>query len=571
MFCIFSLAFLAMAARLITLQIVKAPAYAKLAVQQRERDFEFPARRGAILDRAGQPLAISIDLHMVYTDHIHVDNAQITAHKLARVLGEDPVELQKKLKSDFPGDQFEFLARQVSPKVARKIKALKLDGIYMKVEPKRFYPGGRLASHVVGFAGIDGKGLEGVEKQYDSILQGKPGRLVQEQDPTGELALTHAGYQEVRAEPGRSLFLTLDKELQYFTELTLADAARRYSAEAGTAIVMRPQTGEILALANVPDFDPNDPGEVDTEARRNRALTDVYEPGSAFKIVTAAASLEEDVVTPETMFTVPDSFQYSDRVFHDSHPHPTYRRSMSEIIQESSNTGTIQIGLKLGGARLDRYVRRFGFGSETGLDFPGESGGIVLDRDDWTGPTIATIPIGQGIAITPMQLASAYATIANRGVAVEPKLLYATLDPEGNIVPSSSPATQRIISAETARKMRKILQAVVDKGTGVEAQIPGYEVAGKTGTAQKPLPGGGYGNSYVGSFAGFAPASRPAIVVLVTLDDPSPIWGGSTAAPTFRTITEFALRHLGIAPTGNAEKAVREIEADVATDDPAHD
>src|SRR5688500_15759553 len=292
MFVVISLAFLAMAARLVTLQIVEAPAYAKLASNQREREIIFPARRGAILDRAGEPLAISVDLHMVYTDHIHVRNDALTAAKLSRVLGEDPAEIEEKLQPDFPGDQFDFIARQVPPKKARRIKALDLDGIYMKIEPKRFYPGGRLASHVIGFADIDGNGLEGIEKQYDSILQGEPGRMVLEQDPTAELALPQAEYLEERPEPGRSLFLTIDKELQYFTELTLAEATQRYHAEAGTAIVMKPQTGEILALANVPDFDPNEPAEASTLERRNRALTDVYEPGSAFKIVTAAASLE---------------------------------------------------------------------------------------------------------------------------------------------------------------------------------------------------------------------------------------------------------------------------------------
>ncbi|MEA2446732.1 MAG: hypothetical protein QOK47_369 [Actinomycetota bacterium] len=570
MFFAFTLSFGAMATRLVMLQIVEAPSYVKLASKQREREVIFPARRGAILDRSGEPLAISVDTYMIYTDHIHIDDAHQTAEKLSRLLDKSAPSIERLLQPSFEGDQFEFLARQVTPKVAHRIKAMEIEGIYMKVEPKRYYPGGRLAAHVLGFADIDGKGLEGIEKQYESILRGEPGRLTNEQDPTGrELPQADSFYQ--RPEPGRSLFLTLDKELQYFTELTLADAAQRYHAESGSAIVMRPDTGEILALANVPEFDANEPGEYPTEARRNRALTDVYEPGSAFKIVTASAALEKHVVTPRTMFTVPYSYDYSDRTFHDSHPHPTEQMSVAEIIQESSNVGTIQVGLRLGGKGLDNFVRRFGFGQETGLDFPGESSGIVLDRDDWTGPTIATIPIGQGIAVTPMQLATAYASLANHGVEVEPKLLYATLGSSGRVEPSSPAATRRVVSRATARKMTKILHGVVEHGTGVEAQIPGYAVAGKTGTAQKPLPGGGYGNSYFATFAGYAPADHPAVVVLVTLDDPSPIWGGSTAAPTFRTITEYALRHLGIAPTGNAEKAVREIEAEVAEEPAAHD
>jgi cell division protein FtsI/penicillin-binding protein 2 len=570
LFVVLTFAFLAMGARLVTLQIVDAPAYARLAVAQRAREVTFPARRGAILDRNGNPLAISVDLHTVFVDPAHVEDIEVAARKLAPVLLQTVGSLREKLDGAVPGDRFEYLARQVPPKVAKRVKKLRIPGIYLQVEPKRFYPGGRLASHVLGFAGIDGAGLEGIEKQYDSILQGEPGRMILEQDPAGR-ALPQAEYSYERPVPGDSLLLTLDKQLQYFTELTLSEAARRYHAESASAIVMRPRTGEILALANVPDYDPNEASRFDTLERRNRALTDVYEPGSAYKIVTVSAALEEKVVKPKTTFTVPDSFAYSDRVFHDSHPHPTERMTVAEIIGDSSNVGTIQIGLRLGGRKLDRYVRKFGFGSVTGLDFPGESPGIVLDRDDWSGPTIATIPIGQGIAVTPLQMIEAYATLANRGVVVEPKLLYGTLGPQGRIDPSPLPTSRRVVSRSTGRKMSKMLRGVVEKGTGIEAQVPGYDVAGKTGTAQKPLPGGGYGNAWVGSFAGFAPASQPEIVVLVTFDDPSPIWGGSTAAPTFRTITEFALRHLGVSPTSNAEKAVKEIRQEVAADPTAHD
>ncbi|MDQ3941369.1 MAG: penicillin-binding protein 2, partial [Actinomycetota bacterium] len=406
---------------------------------------------------------------------------------------------------------------------------------------------------------------------YEEVLRGTPGRRIIEQDSTRLRELPQADGTDDAAQPGRSIFLTIDKELQYFTQLTLAEATQRYHAEAGTAIVMRPRTGEILALANVPDFDPNDPGEFSTEVRRNRALTDVYEPGSAYKIVGASGALQSGVVTPKTTFGVPDSFQYSDRTFHDSHPHPPMQMTATEIIEQSSNVGTIQIGLRLGGARLDKYVRRFGFGKETGLDFPGESPGIVIPREDWTGPTIATVPIGQGIAVTPMQMAASYATVANEGVWVEPKLLSGTTNASGRLEPSPPAGTRRVISRRTATQMTKILTGVTTRGTGLEAQIPGYDVAGKTGTAQKPLPGGGYGNSYVASFAGYAPAARPALVVLVVLDDPSPIWGGSTAAPAFKTIAEFALRHLGVPPSSNAAKAARAIEEATAEESAAHD
>jgi cell division protein FtsI (penicillin-binding protein 3) len=565
-------AFGAMAARLFVLQIVEAPAYAQIAEQQRERVVEFPARRGSIFDRSGEPLAISVDLQMVFADPTMVENISGTAAKLAPLLKLPIPELEKKLRP-YPGNpdnQFVFLAHQVLPKVASKIKKLDLPGIGMRAEPKRFYPGGHLAGHVLGFVNVDGSVRAGAEAQYESILEGKAGRMTLEQDPAGR-PLPQAEFSYEPPKPGRSLFLTIDKELQYFTELTLAEATRTYHANSGTAIVMRPGSGEILALANVPDYDPNRPGDFDPDMQRNRAVTDVYEPGSAFKIVTLAGALQEKIVTPKTKFEVPAAFQYSDRVFHDSHIHPVESMSVTDIIEQSSNVGTIKIGLELGGERLDHYVHKFGFGHQTGLDFPGESAGIVLPRSEWSGSTIATIPIGQGIAVTPMQMVAAYGAIANGGVWVEPKLLHATMDGSGKIEPSSPPTTRRVVSEATARKMVKIFTGVVDRGTGVEAQIPGYRVAGKTGTAQKPLPTGGYGGDYVGSFVGFAPANDPEVVVMVVLDDPSPIWGGASAAPTFKTITEFALRRLGAAPTGNAERAARTIEAEQAQVPAAHD
>jgi cell division protein FtsI (penicillin-binding protein 3) len=557
-----------MAVRLVMVQIVDAARYEALALRQRERVIEFPARRGAIFDRNGESLAVSLDYSMIFTDPAHVEDAATAADKLAKILHLPAGELRLKLEAP---NRFQYIARQVPPDVAKKVSSLKLPGIYLEEEPRRYYPGGRLASHVLGFVNVDGDPFGGIEGAYDGILRGEAGQLTHEQDLTGERTLPQAASTQTRPVPGRALFLTLDKEIQYYTESALADAAKRFSADGGSAIVMRVGTGEILALANIPTFDPNKPNVGDAEMQRNRAVTDVYEPGSAFKIVTASAALEEGTVTPKTKFVVPDNMRVADRIIHDSHPHATEKMTVSEIIEQSSNVGTLQIGLKLGGANLDRYMRLFGFGSKTGLDFPGESPGIMLDRKDWSGSTIATLPIGQGVAVTPLQMATAYQTIANDGVWVEPKLLYSTMAPSGKIATAAAAATKQIISAETARQMQKILTKVVRQGTGLEAQIPGYQVAGKTGTAQKPLPTGGYGSSYVGSFGGFAPASRPELVVFVMLDEPSPIWGGATAAPTFRMITEFALRHLGVAPTGDAEKAAKAIESATAVEPPAHD
>ena len=569
-FTLLVLAFGALAGRLIMLQILDAPAYAKIALDQRKRVVTFPARRGTIFDREGQSLAISVDMQTVWADPQLVDDPEREAVRLAPLLGEKAEKIAARLRGSAPGSRFEYIARQVEPNVADEIKDLELAGVFMKPEAKRYYPNDKLASHVLGFADLDGSGIAGIEKQYDDILQGTPGKMVLEQDPAGN-PLPQAEFSYERPLPGRSLFLTIDKELQYFTETTLAQATETYNAKAATAIVMRPATGEVLAMANVPDFDPNRAGDFDTEALRNRSVTDQYEPGSIFKPVTMSGALEEGVVTPTTTFVVPDSFPYIDRVFHDSHPHPVEEMTVSDILTDSSNVGTIKIGLELGEDRLDEYVHRFGFGFPTGLDFHGEVGGAVLPREDWSGTTVATVPIGQGIAVTAMQMAAAYSTIANEGVWTEPKLMSATMNPEDKIVASPEPARKRIVSRATARAVTKMMVRVVDEGTGLEGQVPGYVVAGKTGTAQKVVETGGYGEEYVASFAGFAPAKDPEIVIVISFDEPDVIYGGSTAAPTFATIAEFALRRLGVPPQEDAAAAARETAAEEAGAAPAHD
>ena len=553
------------------LQILDAPAYAKIALDQRKRTYLFPARRGTVFDRGGQELAISVDMQTVWADPKLVEDPEKEAAALAPLLGEKTEDIASKLRGTLPGSRFEYLARQIEPEAANDIRELELAGVYMRAEAKRYYPNDRLASHVLGFADVDGKGVAGIEAQYDDILQGKPGRMIREQDPSGDLALPQADYTYERPEPGRSLFLTIDKEIQHFTELAMARAADLYKAKAGTAVVMRPSTGEILALVNIPDFDPNRTGDFSNAEQRNRALTDQYEPGSIYKIVAVSGALEEDVVEPSTTFVVPDTFPYLDRVFHDSHAHPTEVMTVSDIITDSSNVGTMKMGMQLGGELLDEYIHRFGFGASTGLDFPGEIAGTVLSRDEWSGTTIATVPIGQGIAVTALQMATAYSTIANGGVWVEPKLLSATMNSDGRVVASPRPAMKRIVSNRTAREVTAMLKRVVKEGTGVEGHVPGYVVAGKTGTAQKVDETGNYGEEYVASFAGYAPAKDPEIVIVVSFDEPDTIYGGSTAAPTFSTIAEFALRRLGVPPSEDAAEAAREAAAAEAGAAPAHD
>ena len=575
MFVVLTLLFGLMGARLFMLQVVESDEFSQIAARQRETVIEFPARRGMVLDRDAQTMAISVDLQVIYSDPTLIDDPHSVARAIAPVLDVKPRSLLASLMGTSPDDQFEYVARQVDPADAKKIANLELPGIFFEAEPKRSYPNGSLASHLVGFVNVDGSVMEGVEAQYNDLLEGKPGVMSFEEDTFGrQLPQAESTYEE--PEPGRSILLTIDRDIQYFTESALADAVSQYKADSGTAIIMRPATGEILALANVPDFDPNSYQRFDNDERRNRALTDVYEPGSIFKAITLAGALSEGVVTPRSHFSVPDELQVADRVIHDSHSHATESMSVRRIITESSNVGTVMMGQKLGGELLDHYVHRFGFGSRTGLDFPGESPGIVRALEDWSGSSIGNIPIGQGIAVTPIQMVSAYATIANRGKWVEPKLLAGTVDGvtdngEVRIDSAAPPATRRVLHGGVARTVTSILSDVVSEGTGVEAQIPGYEVAGKTGTAQKVLAEGGYGDDYFASFAGYAPAKRPEVAAIVILDSPTPIYGGLTSAPTFKLIVQRALRELGVAPTHNAEKAVEAIEADEDSSLPAHD
>jgi cell division protein FtsI (penicillin-binding protein 3) len=565
-FVISVLAFAAIGARLVVLQVAQFPRFAELAAEQRERQVIFPAHRGAIFDRNGESLAISVQLQTVFTDHVHVKDVYRTAAALAPVLGQSREELEQKLQPGWEGDQFEYLARQIGPKLAQRVELLELPGIYVKPEPKRVYPSDRLASQVIGFVNADGDALEGIELQYDEILSGRPGLMDLEQDPQGR-PLPQADFLYEPAEPGRSLYLTIDKQLQFITETTLAHALTEYKASSGSAVILRPRSGEILAMANMPDYDLNYFSDSDPDYRRNRAVVDNYEPGSAFKVVTSAAVLEENVVTPRTVFTVPDQIQVVDRVIHDSHYHPIEDMTVSEIIEQSSNVGTVKLGLELGADRLDKWIRKFGFGTETGLDFPGEAEGLLLDREDWWGTSIGTIPLGQGIAVTPLQLLMAYSTIANDGMWVEPKLVHSTMTENGEIVDAPDPARRRILSRFTSRQMMSILSRVVTDGTGVMAQIPGYQVAGKTGTAQKPSEAGGYEkDAFMATFVGLAPADRPEIAVIVVLDEPSPIWGGASAAPTFKLIAEQALRHLGVPPTSDAASSALQIEADQAAE-----
>lgn len=532
--------------RLVFVQGMGSDRFAALAADQRERRFVLAPQRGSILDRDGAELALSVDMATVVANPHFVPDPAAAAAALAPVLGAEPRSLTAKLSRKAG---FVYLARKIDGAKAEQVRQLRIPGVEVFGEAKRVYPAGRLGSHVVGFAGMDNEGLEGLERYYDTPLRGLPGELLMERDPSGR-SIPMGKYHFKPPVPGDDLILTIDREIQYAAETALAGALQTYQAKGGTIIVLMPTTGEILALANLPDYDPNRPGDSPAAARKNRAVVDVYEPGSANKVITASAAIETGVIKPDDVLRVPDKFKLSTKIFKDSHPHPTVDLTFAQIIEQSSNVGTIKVAQPLGPDRLYDYLRRFGYGRPTGLDFPGESGGILPRPERWWKTSMGTIPIGQGVAVTPLQIASVYAAVANGGVAVQPRLAAAAIDAQGSRRPAPASSSRRVINEDTAAQVTRILLGVTEgqNGTGKAAAIPGYQVAGKTGTASKMRADGAGYEGYIGSFVGFAPAGEPKLVVAVVLDEPSPIWGGVTAAPTFKQVMQFCLRRLGIGP-----------------------
>jgi cell division protein FtsI (penicillin-binding protein 3) len=413
---------------------------------------------------------------------------------------------------------------------------------------------------VLGFVDIDGNGQAGIEQQYDGLLRGNAGKILLERDPQGR-AIPQGRRSLEPAEPGTDLVLTIDQHLQYVTEQALYRAVQQHKARAGSVVVMSPRTGEVLAMANAPTFDPNRIARSKPDSRKNRAIADVFEPGSTNKTITAAAALQHGTVTPRTETIVPDNIPLCpEKTFRDSHSHAPELMTFADIVAKSSNVGTIMAARDLGPERLYKAEVDFGYGRRSGVDLPGESPGIVRDVKDWYCTDLGTNAIGQGVAVTVLQMASVYATVANNGVLRSPTLLRGTVDARGHIAKAARKPGRRVLSARTARTLSKILEGVVrEGGTGTLAALEEWRVAGKTGTARKPdnVRGGYRPGAYVGSFIGFAPAEKPAVVVAVVIDEPTRgYYGGSVAAPVFREVTSTALRRLGVVPTLPA-KAVR--------------
>lgn len=543
------LAFGAVTVRLVAVQAVGGQEYAAFGASQRFQEIALPADRGSIFDRNGNDLAVSIPQRTIWADPRLIDDPADVARQLTPLLGLDAeraLALTAKLSADA---KFTYVARRVDDAVADKVAELDLPGLFFLDEPKRFAPAGDLARSLLGQVGVDNEGLAGLELQFDELLTGEPGQLVIEKDPDGRTI--PGGERELEpALRGDDLVLTIDRSMQYETERALAAQVAAKGAKGGVAIVSRPSTGEILALANL-GTDP-ETGEV-RPVGNNMAVTAVYEPGSVNKVITVAAALEEGLVSPTTELVVPDSLQVSDHLYTDHDPHPTEPWSVTRILTESSNVGTIKLAQMLGKDRLDSYLRRFGFGTKTALQFPNEAAGILLDPDDYSGTSMGSIPIGQGISVTALQMLEAYNILANDGVYVPPKLVLETVDADGASHPTKAGEPRRVVSESTAARMRDMLANVVAEGTGTRGGITGYTVAGKTGTARKPLATGGYrdaaGYHYIATFAGFVPAERPELSIIVVIDEPvGDIFGGSVAAPVFADLAQYGLRLFRIPP-----------------------
>jgi cell division protein FtsI (penicillin-binding protein 3) len=533
---VFSIAFV----RAGWLQAIRAQALDRMASNQHRQTIDVQPHRGTIYDRRGLELAIGSPAITVYANPRQIRDPRAVAVAAGQTLGVDPDKLYPLLADRSHG--FVYVERQADADKAQALQRRNIVGLGFYPEEKRIYPQQRVGSSVVGYAGVDNKGLSGLELSLDRVLTGRRGEKTIVKDPFGRTL------EVVGSKPGsdgQNVYLTIDHTIQGQVERILRATQERWQARSASAVVMDPRTGAILALAVEPGFNANRSPNVSDDRKRNRAVTDTYEPGSTFKIVTISAALESGQVKPTTRYRLPPTIQVADRKIHDAEPRGTVTLNVEQILSLSSNVGVVTIAEALGKDRIARWIKRFGFGRRTGIEYPGESKGIVLPPNKWSGSTIGNVPIGQGIAVTALQMIAAYSAIANEGVWVEPHLV----ERVGNGAPVR-PARRRIMSVGTAQAVRHMLRKVVEEGTGTTAQVPGYRIAGKTGTAAKPDERGGYSNyKYVASFVGFVPVKNPRVVILVTVDEPKgAIWGGVVAAPAFAEIAKFTTQYLEVAP-----------------------
>ncbi len=530
--------------RLVQIQLIQAGRYEAIAQTQRLEEVKLEPQRGSITDCDGRQLAFSKEVKTVYASPNQVTDPEMAAAQLAAILKIPKEDILPKLTKK---SGFEYIVRKIDPDLAERVKAAGIPGIGMLDESTRCYPAGSLAAQVIGYVGMDNTGLAGLEYDYNTLLAGVRGEQDVEKDAAGNPI---PGVGQLKSAPvdGSSMELTIDEDIQFKAESVLDAAVQEFSAKNGTLVLMDCRTGEILAMANSPMFDLNQFPTTDPEVYRNHAVCDAFEPGSVLKVVTAAGALQERVMTPGTVLGIPRELPVADRTFSDFHEMPE-QMTMTQVIAQSSNVGTIQIAQALGKEGLYRYMQQFGFGAATGVGFPGEVSGRLPELAKWTAPSLATIGIGQGISVTTTQVARMIAAVGNGGSLVQPKLVKAIIDPEGKRTEANTEEPQRIITEDVAAQVKAMLEEVVRSGTGTRAAMNLYTCAGKTGTGMKASPKGGYEDNYMASFAGFAPAEKPVLAMAVVLDSPTTIYGGEVAAPVFSQVMEFALRHLEVAPS----------------------
>jgi len=550
----------AIEARLFFLQVLDHADLMARADRQQMRTVNPPAKRGEITDRNGRVLAYSVDADTLAADTSEIDDPDGVARQICSALddcnAERRADMAKKLRRR---GAFVYLVRQMSPDVSRSIRDLQLPGLTFLKESRRYYPKRELGAHVLGYVGLDNVGLGGIESAYDSQIRGRDGKVLIQTD-----ARRHALSSRVErpATAGASIELTIDEYLQYIAERELRVGVEENHAVGGTAIIMNPQTGEILALANWPTFNPNTFTRSDDDARRNRAIQTLYEPGSTFKIVTASAALERHAISPDTLVeTSPGYISFGSRVIHDTHMYGLI--PFTDVIVKSSNVGAIKVGMKLGAQTLGQYIARFGFGQTLGPDFRGETAGIVWDADHLDASALASVSMGYQVGVTPLQMVTAASSIANGGRLFEPRVVRAFIK-DGHRVDVPHKMLRPTVNAETAATLTTIMEQVVERGTAKAAQIPGFTIAGKTGTAAKLVNGHYQKSDYNASFVGFIPSRKPVVTIMVVIDSPhgAGYTGGVVSAPVFKRIAEATLRHLGVGPTLNPPPPVLVVRHD---------
>lgn len=543
------LALLALLARVTQLQAIEGRKLQALASRQQLAAIPLEPHRGRILDRRGRPLAVNLRATSIYAVPSAITDRRAFAAKVGPVLGMPTREVEQRLTA---GRHFAWLARKVDAQIVNRVKALGLEGrIGLLEEDRRAYPKAELAAHVLGFVGIDNQGLSGVELSYDNVLRGVAGRAMAEQDGVGRVLVETQRLVEAPVDGG-DILLTIDEVIQHIAERELTAAVARTKARRGSVTVIDPKTGEVLALAVRPAFDPNAAGAVGAERWLLRPLADVYEPGSTFKIFVTAAALDAGVMGPAERVLCAGSLRVpGNHVIRDAHNRKHGWQTMGDIIKNSCNVGAAQVASRLGKSRLYRYIRRFGFGDPTGIDLPGEARGIIASPSEWRGPALQTISFGQGISTTALQLVSGATALANDGVMVRPHIVRAVRDSEGRLVKAvGTEAVRQVVQPHVARAVLQMMIGTVADGTGAEAALEGYVIAGKTGTAQKPSPSGGYDPyRYVASFLGIVPVEDPRLLIVVVLDEPQGMYfGGAVAAPVFREVASQALWYLRVPP-----------------------